>query len=216
MMTLLFAVHSGVPISLKTVLVLAQYVDFMIWWDTTPGLKTLLPEMVWIRWWESEGEDAGKTHHLLIDWFAGGAGLEVESSGCSGGGRWSVWRWLLLVARPVSLEAKLLVSSSAWTSKSHKASLRTQGKNESSSWDGLYARCVTLVQRTLLPNDVIAQQIETYSSPFYPRERVTVCCSRGCWFRGGEWYIRNFFSLWRMSMKSCSKLIWKVLKRLYK
>lgn len=32
----------------------------------------------------------GKTHHLLIDWFVGGAGLEVESSGCfmscSGGG----------------------------------------------------------------------------------------------------------------------------------
>lgn len=62
---------------------------------------------------------------------------EVVAEVCGGGYYW--WQ------DPISLEAELLVSSSAWTSKSRKASLRTQGKNESSSWDGLYARCMTLV-----------------------------------------------------------------------
>lgn len=37
--TLLFAIQSGVPVSLKTVLVIAQCIDFMTWWVTTPGLK---------------------------------------------------------------------------------------------------------------------------------------------------------------------------------
>lgn len=101
MTALLFAVHSGVPISLKTVMVIAQYIDLMIWWVTTPGLKTLLPETIWIRRWESESEGAGRTHVLLIAQSVGGADV----------GDGVVWVFDVVLRRGGSLNCVEMVTS---------------------------------------------------------------------------------------------------------